>query len=235
MLNMKRFLRAAFAWAMLHPVASIGGSLLLLGAGGGLVAGVFNPPTLTPQPSAAFSQSQALVHTSNNVLRTNGGTTGAEQFPSTTSASFFLTVEGSVDPAFTNLYEYALGSGTAGQGLLLNGTGTGAPVFQTQKNANNPWWTAVSPFAFGTAPGVGSTPANYLNGYLPWTASGGNCTRGPSGIVGPTTAGGTGAALADPGFQCSTQPATPSFTTFANNGAQQAATITACASNTPSG
>lgn len=219
-----------------HPIMA--GVMSLLGVGGGIVAsGALTPPSIAPQPSAAFSQSQGIVRTSNNVLRPNGGTAGAgaEEFPGTVTGSFFFSVDGGVDPALASSFEYALGASAAGAGLLLNGTGTGAPVFQTQKNGNNPWWTAISPVTWGAAPAVGSTPTKYLNGYLPWTATGGGCAREPSGIVGPTTAGSTGAALADPGFQCSTQPTAPSLTTFANNGAQQAATITGCTSNTPSG
>src|SRR5690348_18368304 len=72
-------------------------------------------------------------------------------------------------------------------------------------------------------------------GYFPWTATGGGCTREPSGVIGPTTAGTTNTAIADPGFQCATQPTTPSFAAIPGNGAQQAATITGCTSNSPTG
>ena len=216
-----------------HPIMA--GVLSLLGVGGGIVAsGALNPPSITPQPSAAFTFDN--THISTNVLKPNGGSSGAEQFPSAVTGSFFVSVDGSVDPAL-NGNEYALGASVAGTVLQINGVGPGAPVFTTQKNitGGGGWWTAISPFTWGSNPSIGASPTKYLNGYLAWTATGGGCTREPSGIVGPTTAGGTAAAVSDFGFQCQTQPTPPSFTTIVNDGAKQNATITGCTSSTPSG
>jgi hypothetical protein len=242
---MKRLIKligSLSVWELCGRFPVTAGVMTLLGVGGGIVAGILTPPSITPLPSAAFSQSQTIAKISNNVLKPNAGTAGSENFPSTPTASFFINVEGSVDPAFVGSnFEYALGSSGGGQGLLLNGGGPGAPVFLTQKNVlyGGQWWLAISPFQYGIAPSVGSSPTKYLNGYLPWTASGGGCAREPSGIVGPNNAGATsrvnglGAAAADFGFQCATNPTVQAMNTMPNIGAQQPASGVSCSSNSP--
>ena len=79
---MKRFFKLIGALSLWefggrYPITA--GVLTLLGVGGGIVAsGVLNPPSITPQPSTAFGQSQGAGLISNNVLQPNGGTSGAQ-------------------------------------------------------------------------------------------------------------------------------------------------------------
>ena len=99
---MKRFFKIAGALSLWefggrHPIMA--GVLSLLGVGGGIVAsGALTPPSITPQPSVGFTQSQSINTTANNALRPNGSVAGAEFLPSTPTASFFISVDGSVDP-----------------------------------------------------------------------------------------------------------------------------------------
>ena len=237
---MKHFLEAIsvsiVGWIVVSPMKAVAGSMLLLGVGTGSGA-ILAPPSITPQPSAAFSQAQGAGLLANNVLLANGGTSGAFFQPSSPTNSFVWYVEGNIDPNIstgTN-YQYALGRATAGHGLLVTSSGPGSSTFVTQtgisgvSNAN--WWLGLSDQPFGFAPGA-TAGTGYLEGYWPFTASGGNCAREPSGVW----YGGNGSAkIYDPGFMCQTTP-TVSVATIPGDGAKQTTGIgtpTSCTSNSP--
>jgi fibronectin-binding autotransporter adhesin len=240
---MKRFLKLISAlsfWELCGRFPAAAGVLSLLGVGGGLVAaGLLTPPSITPQPSTAFSQSQPYNQAS-NVLKTNGGTVGAEEPPATSSTtngnSFFFYLDGNVDPNLgtgNTSYQYALGNGSAGGGLVLSGLGIGSPFFVTQRSsvsglANTFWWTAISPNSLAAASSA-TAGTGYFQGYYPFTTTGGGCAREPSGVWYGLT---TSVRMSDPGFQCLTTP-TISPATIPNDGAQQTPTAVSCASNSP--
>lgn len=95
---MKRLFKILAAFSLVeligrHPVWA--GAMTLLGAGG-IVTGVIilTPPTITPQPSAAFSQSNSFGRV-NMGLKPNGGSVGAFELPSTPTNSFTIYHENS--------------------------------------------------------------------------------------------------------------------------------------------
>ena len=190
---MKRFLRLIGAlsfWELIGRYPVMAGVLAILGVGGGVVTGVvlLSTPSITPQPSTAFGQSQGVGSLANNGLQPNGGTAGPFYSPSTPSNSEFVYVEGSVDPNLGSGggYQYALGNGSTGRGLLLNAQGIGAPSFSTQTGISggingNSWWLGISGVQSGVAPGA-TAGTGYLEGYFPWTATDGGCAREPSGF-----------------------------------------------------
>ena len=236
---MKRFLRLIGAlsfWELIGRYPVTAGVLTILGVGGGVVAsGVLTPPTITPQPSTAFGQAQGAGNLSNNGLQPNGGTSGPFYSPSTPSNSAFVYVEGNVDPNISsgNSYQYALGSAASGRGLLLTSPGPGAPSFVTQTGITGgingaSWWLGISGTQLGSAPGA-TAGTGYLEGYFPWTATGGGCVREPSGFW---YAGNSAAKLSDPGFMCNTTP-TVDVSAIPGDGAKQTPTAATCASNTP--
>ena len=90
---MKRFLSFLTA-ALVGPIwrmpAWAGAGLTTVGVGGILaVVVILTPPAITPQPSLAFSQSNAYGYI-NQGMKPNGGTVGSMEFPSTPANSFAL-------------------------------------------------------------------------------------------------------------------------------------------------
>jgi hypothetical protein len=219
---MKRFL-SFLAAALLGPMWRMPAwaQLTTLTVGGGaavVVIGILTPPSITPQASLAFTQSQPYDQI-NNGIRTNGtGAAGAEE-PPANADSFFFYVEGQSNPNLINSgYEYALGVSGAGTFLLLNG-GNQAASFETQSNKSSAFWLGLSPTTLGASPSSAAGTNYSKGGYYPWTATGGNCAREPSGVwtPGSPTAGGPGTAakLSDPGFLCE---ATPTITVASGDG-----------------
>src|SRR5579863_7252163 len=213
-----------------HP--AIAGVMTLLGAGGVVVSGMLTPPSITPQVSAMFDNNAAALGSSNNALKTDGGSTGAMQLPSTSpcsasvvTCSFFFTIEGTVDPylgyAASNSNEYVLGNGGSGQGLALAGNGNGSPAFVFQKisaGGGYNWWTSMvgsDPYNLGPVSAVAGS--GYNSGLYQWTGSGGGCAREPSGIWWAYHAA---IFTVDPGFACQTTP-TVSIPSIPGVGARQ--------------
>lgn len=231
MKGLLKLVGALSVWELCGRYPVTAGVLMLLGVGGGVVAsGALTPPSITPQPSTSFSQSQtyALV---NNGLKTNGGTAGAEYFPSTPTNSFFWYVEGQIDPNDTG-FQYALGVGGGGQGLIINAQNNGSPSFVTQKSVSGGnFWQAIAAYGYGSGP-TASAGTNWNKSYYPFATAGGGCTREPSGWIGPGATGAMFARLSDPGFQCSTTPSV-SYAAVPGGGAQQTGTISGCTSNSP--
>lgn len=93
----------------------------LIGVADGSVIAQLATPALLPQPSAYFQSSNATPSGSgatiiNNGLKPNQGTAGAFQPPSTPTNSWFITIEGTVDPNLATIssnVETALGSGAS--------------------------------------------------------------------------------------------------------------------------
>ncbi|HTZ67920.1 MAG TPA: hypothetical protein VMB83_10725, partial [Roseiarcus sp.] len=235
---MKRLLKLVGAlslWELFGRYPVIAGVLSILGVGGGVVigGGLLIPPSITPQPSVAFGQDQGVGLLANTALNPNQGTSGSEYWPATTSNSWFSYVEGNVDPNLpqgSSTLSYALGRAASGQGLGLMATGQGAPMFTAQASgpSGSYWWLGLSATNYASGPGA-TAGTGYFNGYFPFTATGGGCSREPSGVWW----GGNGnVKISDPGFLCSTTP-TVNVATIPGDGAKQTPTTVSCVSNSP--
>jgi hypothetical protein len=149
---MKRFL-SFLALTLLWPIwrAPAWAQLTTLGVGGiaAVVIGTLITPSIVPQVSSYFNQSSPNGTTTNG-LKPNGGLdTGAVEslgFPSPTTNSMVIYVEGSVDSALTYSTlgdESVLGPG----GLQVSLNGVGQPAWLAQRNAGGAfpgsnWWNA---------------------------------------------------------------------------------------------
>lgn len=190
----------------------------------------FTPPTITPLVSSNFNPSNNFGNTTNG-LRPNGAANGPFAMPVGNSVtgytgSFGIYFEANVNP---NLSANNQANEVPFSGLTLTGNGSpGQPNFNFQRQANGGlpgsffWWGTT------TVPSnnpVASGGNNYATGSYPWTASGGNCTREPSGVW---RGSGASISILDPGFQCNTTP-TFNAATVADAGAQQTVTSATCA------
>ncbi len=231
---MKRFFTSLVAFSLAetigrHPATA--GILMLLGVGGGATAiAILTPPTITPFISANFNPN-AVIGTTNNGLKPNGGSTGAFAYPPGNTGgftgSFALYGEMTVNPN--------LGYGNGGQedpfaGLILaQNTSPGQPTFIYQRVVNggipySQWWQL--PNVTGNSQIFAAAGSNYTTGLYPFTASGGGCVRPPSGVW---FGGNSAINITDPGFGCQTSP-TFSAATIPNAGAQQTGITATCAS-----
>jgi hypothetical protein len=212
-------------------------TLLLLGAGGIGIA-LLNTPSSVPARSTNFGTA-AQSGVTNNALQPNGGTAGAEFFPSTVANSFSVLFEGQVSPSNVNTVQYALGNGAANSVVSL-GAALGSPQFLVQKNltgAQN-WWSAAGN---NTAPSASGQTGYNVGTYNTFTATGGDCIREPSGVWGVSSINGVvrTPALYDPGFGCSGTfgaLVTQSVAAIPGTGAQQATavgTADTCTANSP--
>ena len=221
--TMKRFL-SFLAVALLGPIWRMPAwaQLTTLGVGGiaVVVVGILTPPSITPQPSAAFSQSNGYGFV-NQGLKPNGGTAGSMELPGTCSAnpsftptcSFALYHEFTVDPAGQN--RWVLGSGNATTlGVFGTPVNSGSPTITVQHQTSGvsaggyPWWKAT----VGAQPRNATNPityipgTNYNSGVFVWTANDGCAVgagaREPQGafVRGQTSF----AQAVDPGFLCAT-------------------------------
>ena len=240
MLKLKKFLRTLATlslWELCGRYPVTAGVMTLLGVGG-VLSGIspLSPPAITPQPSVTFTQSSAVSTITNNTLRPNGGTAGAEYEPSTIGNSVAYYVEGSVDPNIStgSSYEYALGRAASANSLVVTSPGPGAPQIMVQSGiagglTPTNWWLSAGNLPFGVATGI-TKGTLYNEGYYPWTATGGGCTREPSGYVWPLNT----MAVSDPGFQCGYGAAAPSMVSITGTGAKQSTVpTTTCTPNSP--
>jgi hypothetical protein len=206
-------------WVGRHPATA--GTLMLLGIGGGIVAGNLVTPTITPQAAAYFNQSNAYGVTNNAVLP-NGGTAGSMFVPTDVTASFAIPFEAMVDP---NLVYSSSASQNLANGLALSANqGPGQPFFFIQKlyqgRSSLNWWNAAGAIGAFTSLGVASQGTTYNTGYYAATATGGGCQVEPSVVF----QGSTGIAqVVNPGFNCSgwPSPASVNIAAVPGSGAQQ--------------
>ena len=242
---MKRFL-SFLAVALLGPIWRMPAwaQLTTLGVGGiaAVVVGMLTPPSITPQPSAAFSQSN--TYGALNVgLRPNRGAVGALEFPSTPTNSFALYHE-FTDNA-SNGGAYLLGNGQYYVGEFVSGANNGAPAISVQDilAGTQPWWLPTVGFTSGGGGFSFSHSGTGYNAGLFTVSAVDGCTsangvgaREPTGVVQMGGQFVSGYSL-DPGFLCSENASgqTPQFNFAATPGAGAAQTGLAltCASNTP--
>jgi hypothetical protein len=237
---MKRFL--SFLALTLWPIwrAPAWAQLTTLGAGGVAAVIISNlvTPSIVPQISSYFNANQATGDT-NNALAPNNGVAGAFELPSVTNNSHVVYIEGSIDASLAyNTFESetAISNGAIASGLTVSGNAAGQPAFTVSRNAGggapgSQWWNAVSSNLNGSSASQ-STGTGYFSGYYPFTATGGNCAREPTGVWLP----GVGARIVDPGFLCGFPP-TVDVSLIPGDGAQQSTgaggSATTCVSNSP--
>jgi hypothetical protein len=255
--TMKRFL-SFLTVALLGPIwrmpAWAGAGLTTVGIGGILtVVAILTPPSIAPQPSAAFSNSNSYGYLIQG-LQTNNGSTGAFELPSTCSAnsSFPQTCSFAVYNEFTvdqlSNEEWVWGASNATNGEFLSGAGNGLRTIYVQATAagnstsNYDWWMpTVGSQPRSTNPITLGTLTTYAEGVFSATAVDGCPTSNGTGAREPTIAFTHGeAALAftiDPGFLCgmnaSGQPPQIPMSAIAGFGQQQTGLALTCAPNTP--
>ncbi|HTV28749.1 MAG TPA: hypothetical protein VMF32_13270 [Xanthobacteraceae bacterium] len=240
---MKRFL-SFLTVALLGPTwrMTAWAALTTTGVGGILaVVVILTPPSITPQPSAAFSQSNTYG-TVNMGLRPNGGTAGSMELPSTPANSFALYNE------FTNNASngsaYVLGNGNYDSGEAISNANSGSPTIYVQdQTGSQPWWLPTVGINKNSGAGFSfsHSGSGYNSGLFTVTAVDG-CTgtgagaREPKGVV---QLGGqvvTGYSL-DPGFLCgensSGQAPQVNFAATPGAGSAQTGLSLTCVSSTP--
>jgi hypothetical protein len=193
-------------------------------------------PALVPLAGSYLNQASANGGQVTYPLKPNAGAAGSAFAPTTPQNSYFTYVEGQVDNA--------LGSGFAGSEFLLGVSGSlnvsnnvsGQPAFLTQRLVsgvtNSLWWPSIgwNP-TLGFNNGSATAGSNYANGYYPFTATGGGCTRNSTAVLHGTTI-----SNVDPGFQCSSTETAPAVAAIPGTGAQQPTGVggaTTCVNNFP--
>jgi hypothetical protein len=243
---MNRFLKLAATlsfWEFCgrHPAMA---TMLLLGVGGAGVAAL-NTPTITPQPSLAFSQSNSYGYV-NAALKTNGGSVGAFEVPSTSTNSFAIYHEFTIDPNIAGLNKFLLGGGASNGGISFTESGFGSPSIIAQETSTGTaaktfqWWLPTVGYSNGiTNPLSFTHGTNYNAGFYAFTASDGCPTVNGAGAREPTGVAltATSAWTVDPGFLCgensSGRAPQVAFASIPGIGASQTPNATTCASNTP--
>ena len=214
-------------------------SILLTGAGVFIGSGPLTPPTITPQPSAAFDVNSALGYSNNAFSFT---ATGPTELPATPTHSFFVTVEGQTDAMLNtfNGYEYLLGSGAVQAPLSLTSDAYGSPLFQSVNKYDGTgflwgYWAPGVNVAVTTGVPSATQASNINSGLYTWTGVGGGCARSPSGYYAQYPGAATAAVVtADPGFGCATTPAIVPASTPGLGYQQVLSTgATSCVSNSP--
>lgn len=200
-------------------------------------------PTIVPQPSTFFTQSN---NSAGNVgLKT---ASGAFSLPSSDpQSSFSIYGEVLVNPAFNGGLNWILGNGSLNNGLFVSASAAPILGFQasTTTFGGGPWWLPTGASNGITANLTTSKATNGFPGYYPWQAAtsgtGAACpsangvgARPPQGFFNQSTGGG---GTADPGLLCGATSAGTGAAAAAGSinglGIAQAATITGCASNSP--
>jgi hypothetical protein len=242
---MKRFL-SFLALTLLWPIwrAPAWAQLTTLGVGGiaAVVIGTLITPSIVPQVSSYFNANSANGAT-NNALKPNNGTAGPFELPPAANNSAVIYIEGSIDASLgynTFETETAISNGSSSAGITVSGNGPGQPAFTVSRNAGggapgSQWWNAVSSNLNSSAATQG-TGTGYFAGYYPFTATGGNCLREPSGVWQP----GQVPHIVDPGFLCGFPP-TVDVSLIPGDGAKQntgtsatpAQAATTCTPNSP--
>ena len=203
---MKRFL-SFLALALLGPIWRMPAwaQLTTLGVGGiaAVVVGTLTTPAILPQPSTYFNMN-GPSGSANYVLKTNNGTIGAEELPTTPANSHVMYIEG-ITPPYLGNNEYVLGRNAFNLGLnITNASSVGQPafMFQSSNTANaGSWWSAIGQALASNTSATGVT--NYTNGgYYPFTATGGGCARAPSAIFNGAGSANATTPITDPGFLC---------------------------------
>jgi hypothetical protein len=257
---MKRIAKALATFSIIeaisrHPV--IAGTIMMMGTG--ISGAPLTPPSVTPQPSAMFSQSNSYGFLIQG-LQPNNATNGAFELPNTCSAnpsapqtcSFAMYNEFIVDQlgATENTWGNNAG-GTSGE--FWTGPDGGQRTVAVQNNEGGfqfstyPWWLATVA-ARGGGASQGSL-TSYNQGVFAATAVDGCPTANGAGAREPTVAITHGQSnlsfVVDPGFLCSENasgqaPQIPIALT-AGLGVNQATgtaasppqTATSCVSNSP--
>jgi hypothetical protein len=222
------------------------GCLLLLGAGVCNVSASINTPSITPQPSALFTQSNASLGNVGLVP-----VKGAFTLQSDPQKSFFVNTELLMNPASTGgsaSYSFLLGSSTANVNYGVSAATTSnnalSIVFNTGIGGgpiSGYWWLPTGASDYQISNFSYTKATNAALGFYNFTAttgcpsSNGSGAREPNALLSQSFGGG---AAADPGFLCSADSPsgagpTASLATVPGLGYNQAATISACSSNTP--
>jgi hypothetical protein len=200
---MKRIIALLFGSALLGLLPASATMITLTGAGGVTIgAGPLTPPSLVPQLSAAFDSNIPNGYSNNGLKVNGGGAVGSMEYPTTPTNSVFYTFEGSVD-AMTLGTETPLGAN-----LFLGTPNEGTPTFYMQPGIGGQsvhWWGGLTAiFPSGVSPlNLTAVGSGYNPGIYPWTASGGGCTREPSGVWAPYN---NTLDFSDPGFGCNAAP-----------------------------
>ena len=231
-----------------HPAWA--GLITLLGAGmviGG--AAPLTPPSITPQPSLSFLQSNSYGFT-NHPLRPNQGTAGPFEVPTTVTNSFALYHEFTIDPNYASNTWLLGNAGSTVNGLFLTNVNVGAPqiVFQNtvanSASVSQPWWLGTVGAQGNQSTPISSvlTGTGYNQGLFQWTASdgcpstNGTGAREPSGPVQLSTAQ-KYAYITDPGFLCGENSSglAPhvNFNAIAGVGAAQSGLAATCTAASP--
>ncbi len=244
--------------ALLGPIwrmpAWAGAGLTTIGVGGILaVVVILTPPAITPQPSLAFSQSNAYGYI-NQGMKPNGGTVGSMEFPSTPTNSFALYHEfmvGAAPGANSSLFGQ---NGTGNTLAILTALNAGPPTLTVETSTfGAPWWLpTVGAQLLSSGSPITFSPhgSGYNGGIYTWTAADGCPTANGAGAREPRGAAipngpGVAAYVVDPGLLCgenaSGQAPRVNFASIPGVGANQATgtaaspaqTATSCVSNSP--
>jgi hypothetical protein len=235
-LLMKRLLKAiasfSVAFFLRYPAWA---TMTTMGTGLLVVSALLTPPTITPQPSAMFSQSNGFGSVNMALVPPAAATA----FPATTTNSFALYHEITVTPS-PGSNAWLFGAGNSGTFGVQVGSGP-SPLLSIKRVGGAQWWLPT------VAGGAGSSlsGSGYNGGAYVWTAadgcpaSNGAGAREPQGVIiqGTTTAAENQTATVDPGFLCGENssglaPQVP-FASIPGVGSSQAVTVNSCASNTP--
>ena len=211
---MNRLLKAIAAFSLVEAIGrhpAIAGSLMLLGAGGGIAAGLLATPTLVPQVSSNFGGLSNRVGLTVNALSPNGGTAGATWFPTTPTHSFGAYVELGMGSTYGSSSNDPFG------GMTLSGPGAPNVTF------SNGWWLG---YGWQANIGLGSVNAgsSYANGFYPFTFSGSGCAQDPTAVW---YGGNNQIQQVSPGLLCPQSASAKSFTAafiaanVSGSGAQQ--------------
>ena len=229
---MKRLFKflAAFSLVELigrHPVWA--GVMTLLGAGG-IVTGVIilTPPTITPQPSAIFSQANSYGSVN---MGFSFPVNGPLEFPATPNNSWAL-------------YQEFMGGGFlfGSANSATFGVMTYSNLLFIKHNGGAGWWLPTVALSNGSNVAASLNHTGYNGGIYTWTAADGCSSANGAGAREPQGAvilgnNAPSASTIDPGFLCAqnSSGASPqvSFASIPGAGSQQSVTVTSCADNTP--
>jgi hypothetical protein len=238
----------------------IAGTIMMMGTG--ISGSPLTPPSIAPQPSAVFSQSNTYGYIIQG-LQTNNASARAFELPSTCSAnpsapqtcSFAMYNEFTVDQL--GAQEWTWGAGAPTNGEFISGPDGGQRTIFVQTSASGvnsssyPWWLATTGASSRSTSGPASlgTITGYAPGVFSATAVDGCPIANGVGAREPTVAFTHGQAslifVVDPGFLCgenssgqSPQIPIASTTGFGANqptgtAASPVQTATSCVSNSP--
>ena len=211
---MKQFLRLIGAlsfWELIGRYPVTAGVLTILGVGGGVVAsGVLTPPSITPQPSTAFGQSQGVGSSVEQRPATEWGNGWPILFAEHAVELGLRVCRGKRRSKSRKWGQLSICARQRQQ--RPRPVAQRARPWRARRSSRRPefpaasmataWWLGISGVQFGVSAGA-TAGTGYLEGYFPWTATDGGCAREPSGFW---WAGNGAAKLSDPGFMCNTTP-----------------------------